>query len=208
MLSWRQTLSVAALLLICGSLRAQTCAAASPLFPNLHVHCLGTPDGVVIGDLNGDGILDAAAIAQKSPMADDDVYIALGTGGGHFAPSVGLGLDAHGLDLELADLDGDGVLDLIVAHSSGDEILVCLGQGDGGFGPAVVTPTTVQPCTALLADLNGDALPDLVVTAFPLSSAGFGFDPGRLEIRLGLGGGQFGPPTLHSIPSGGRGQRW
>ncbi len=67
----------------------------------------------------------------------------------------------------LADLNGDGIPDLIVANSGGNDILVYPGLGDGQFGRALEGPDGIgfpvgtDPVSVTVADLNGR--PDLIV---------------------------------------------
>jgi hypothetical protein len=65
--------------------------------------------------------------------------------------------------VKLADLNGDGIPDLIVANGGGNDILVYPGLADGMFGPARNFFAGTDPVSVTVADLNGDGLPDLVV---------------------------------------------
>ena len=62
----------------------------------------------------------------------------------------------------LADLNGDGIPDLIVANSGANDVVVYLGLAGGGFGPAHTFPVGTDPVSVTVADLTGD-IPDLVV---------------------------------------------
>ena len=58
-----------------------------------------------------------------------------------------------------ADMDGDGDVDLVVAHAGNPlqpKISVLFNQGDGGFGPPVNYLTPGQTMDVALADLDGD----------------------------------------------------
>ena len=67
----------------------------------------------------------------------------------------------------LADLNGDGIPDLIVANSGSNNVLVYPGLGNGQFGPAVNDGhgffTGTDPIGLYVADLTGNGIPDLVV---------------------------------------------
>ncbi len=74
-------------------------------------------------DFNHDGILD---------LVTNDTGIALGQGQGQFGAPVIIG-DSTGA-MSVADLDGDGNLDLV---GLGKVLEVWLGRGDGTFGPVL-----------------------------------------------------------------------
>ena len=65
----------------------------------------------------------------------------------------------------LADLNGDGIPDLVVLNTGGNDLLVYPGLPGGGFGPAlndgIGFPTGTNPVAVIVANLNGR--PDLVV---------------------------------------------
>lgn len=66
----------------------------------------------------------------------------------------------------LADVNGDGRLDLLTCHLLQKFVAVHLGDGTGRFVAAPGSPIAmkIQPGDIKLADLNGDKIPDLVVT--------------------------------------------
>src|SRR5689334_7114216 len=62
-----------------------------------------------------------------------------------------------------ADVDGDGVPDMIVSNTDG--VSVMINNGDGTFQDPVAYPTGGQNAFAVaVADLNADGFADLVVT--------------------------------------------
>lgn len=158
----------------------------------------GLPIQLEAVDLDGDGDLDIVGLSYYI----DKAWVLHNSGDGIFVLGDTMDLQPNVYSLTVSDVDLDGIPDLVVPSTGANVVSVFMGDGDGGFAQPLVTPTTVQPWTALLEDLNEDALPDMVLTSFPSASSGFGLAPGRLEIRLGLGAGLFGPPTLHSIPAG------
>ena len=106
------------------------------------------------------------------------------------------------LSVALADVNGDGKPDLIVANicvSSGScgngTVSVLLGNGDGTFKTAVSYSSGGYYASAVaVADVNGDGIPDLLV-ANQCASTCSGSSPvvGSVGVLLGNGDGTFHP---------------
>ncbi len=130
---------------------------------------------VVVADVNHDGNPDLVVTAWLcygcgGSTQDGMVSVLLGNGDGTFQPAVVYdsgGQYAQGV--AVADVNGDGKLDLIVANAGGESngdgpLAVLLGNGDGTFQPAVTyDPGAYGADSVAVADLNGDGKPDLVV---------------------------------------------
>jgi hypothetical protein len=92
--------------------------------------------------------------------------------------------------LQLADLNNDGRLDVVVTNSLyAYTVDVLLGNGDGTFQPSTsyATSTSELPRESAIADFNGDGIPDLAVG---------GVD---LDLFFGKGDGTFGPATASLV---------
>jgi hypothetical protein len=69
---------------------------------------------LLIGDFNGDHTLDVAGISDYT-----EVEILLGNGAGEFAAYTSFPTPAQSFGLFAADLNGDGLTDLILLTASG-----------------------------------------------------------------------------------------
>jgi hypothetical protein len=119
------------------------------------------PAGVGIGDLNGDGLLDIVLGKGRHGPLFNRVLINNGKGG-FLASNLGSAPDRT-YSAALADLDGDGDLDIVVSNDEPDRKLIYKNDGKGHF---TVSGTFGDPAWSTryvtLADLNGDGRPDIV----------------------------------------------
>jgi len=149
-----------------------------------------TPVALAVGDFNGDGKLDLAAVNGD----DGSVAILLGDGNGNFSLAstpVGPSFPEEGTNglIGVGDFNGDGNLDLAVLDG-GSKVLILLGDGTGNFKLASSPATGSFPSSLVVGDFNADGRLDLAV--------GNGGDR-TVSILLGDGTGNF---TLASTPAG------
>jgi len=85
-----------------------------------------------------------------------------------------------------ADLNGDGILDIVTTNYSENGIRVLLGTGGGAFGASTLFTTGNLPVAAELGDVNGDGKLDIIAANYVSDS---------ITILLGNGNGTFLAPT-------------
>jgi hypothetical protein len=131
-----------------------------------------TPLSIAVADVNGDGKPDLLTANQGSNSAG----VLLGTGTGSFGnvATFSTGPTSTPIGITVADVNGDGKLDLLTANQGSNSAGVLLGNGDGTFGAATTygTGTTSSPRSIAVADVNGDGKPDLLTANQGSSSAG------------------------------------
>ncbi len=124
---------------------------------------------LAVGDLNRDNLADVFA---ASPTADE-VAIFVQTAPRVFAPAefYNAGDVTDGIvDLETADVNRDGRLDVVVVSFSGDHVAVLLGEtpdASSRFTPILIqdSAATQRPTSVSVADLDLDGRPDIAVAS-------------------------------------------
>jgi hypothetical protein len=88
-----------------------------------------------------------------------------------FLPRVPITVGTSPTEDRVADLNGDGKLDIVLENSGSNTISVLIGNGDGTFQPRADYATGTQPWSMDLGDLNGDGKLDVVTCNLAASSA-------------------------------------
>ncbi|HAV33554.1 MAG TPA: hypothetical protein DC058_21485 [Planctomycetaceae bacterium] len=118
----------------------------------------GPPVDLVVSDLDGNGTLD---LATANSTASGAVSILLGSGS-TLNPAAGIDLPSGSSALTVADLNNDGVGDLLVAGMDGN-VRLLRGNGNGSFQPAMTVFQSSLISALHVADISGDGIPDLIV---------------------------------------------
>ncbi len=94
--------------------------------PGVTLETVQLPMSIALADFNGDGTIDAAIGTCAQSGSDAGLLMFAGDGKGNFAAAATTALAFCPFGLSVADINGDGVPDLVTA----------------GPGPAATTPTT------------------------------------------------------------------
>jgi hypothetical protein len=118
------------------------------------------------------------------------------------APSVSLAADAARfrdyqnyivgsvITLTMADVNHDGIPDVVAATGSG--VAVLLGHADGSLTASASLPTGLST-SVVVADFNNDGHPDIALVGSPTGNGNY------IELALGNGDGTFQTPTILPI---------
>jgi len=147
------------------------------------------PVAATVWDFNGDGKDDLAVLNNQ----DSTVTILFGNANGTLTKgnTFAAGTDNFPSGIAVADVNGDGIPDLVTAGFNG--IATLLGNGDGTFRAGPFTTLYTAPSFLATGDFNNDGKQDLAVTD-SLS--------GLMYILLGNGDGTFKPVSQYVIQYG------
>lgn len=117
---------------------------------------------ITAADFNRDGLIDLAVPHRDGGQSR--VYLAGPKGTFDAARTIPFGPPNASIRMsEAADLDGDGILDLVAIDERAGTAIY-FGRRDGTFSPGVaVSDAKVVPYALTVADINRDRKPDIVV---------------------------------------------
>ena len=116
------------------------------------------------GDLDGDGYVDLV-VANNLITGSANVKVLINDGDGTFTSDGDYGNDSYlPQDLNLADIDGDGDLDLVASYDFDDFAGRMLNDGSGVLSTLGIFAAGDQPIDVQVGDIDGDQDMDMVVT--------------------------------------------
>jgi len=153
---------------------------------------VGSIAAFAVADFNNDGKLDVAALVNASGSPELAMFFGKGDGTFTAGPTYSVGLAPTAI--ATGDMNGDGVLDLIVGNSVGfvvdtpipSNVTVLLGNGNGTFQSPIVTTAGNAITSLAIADFNLDGKLDVVT-----GNTGWA----DISLLLGNGDGTLQPPT-------------
>ncbi len=182
-----------------GALTLRRGAGSGFLGQPLFVGAPGGVDALVSGDLSGDGLLDYAALAPASPpVTPRRVYQYTATPDAGYVQSTVLSDAGAATDVALANVNGDGLFDLIVVRAESDpNVTVLRNLGGGDFADDSYESNISAPRDVTAGDLTGDGLPDVAVV---------GGGP-NVSVLVNDGDGTFADGALSATGAAGGAQR-
>lgn len=149
-----------------------------------HVH------GIATGDFNNDGWPDLVT----DSWGNDKVEVLFGdntTSFGNQRKFFKVGNRPY-QRLRSADLNSDGINDIVTTNTEGNNVTVLLADGKGGFNEAAGSPFPCgdNPFGIAIGDVNADGKPDLAIINSP-SSMAEGKGKNGLTVLLNDGTGKY-----------------
>ncbi len=140
--------------------------------------------GLCVLDLDGDGASDLVT-ANRDGRDEGNLSLFLNDGAGDFGAATDMDGGGDGeTSCAAADVDGDGLLDLLVGSLRSNELSVLHGNGAGGLILESTVPAGGGPWMVAAGDVNGDGQVDAVTANFNQNSASVLFGNGAGSFQL------------------------
>jgi hypothetical protein len=159
--------------IVMGAGYALSASAGTPSFAAQQTFSTGSyPYAMATGDLNGDGKPDLVTTSD----GDGTVSVLLNTTPANassptYATQAVFYVGGYPESVKIADVNGDGLPDIITANSGDGTITVLLnttapGATTPSFAAPQVIPVGNDPESVMVLDVNGDGKPDLAVANY------------------------------------------
>ncbi|MCB9706534.1 MAG: VCBS repeat-containing protein [Myxococcales bacterium] len=147
---------------------------------------------VAVGDIDGDGDPDVVGVGvDKMQMMAPTMLLVVTNEDGVLGEPTAVPMSDGASSLALADLSGDGDLDVIAVAEEAGLLALLLGDGGGAFTPSLTLPCGTAPVDLVVTPIDGDAAADVAVANFGASSLGVSLVSGGVpgEVKsFALGG--------------------
>jgi len=126
--------------------------------------------GITVADFDGDGKKDIVTANFFNPSISVLRNISTVAGEINFAPKVDFSVGSSPRSVAVADFDGDGKIDIVVANNGSNNVSVLkntsIGEGVIGFGAAINITVGSQPRSVAVGDFNGDNKTDIATANY------------------------------------------
>ncbi|MBI3820514.1 MAG: VCBS repeat-containing protein [Planctomycetes bacterium] len=173
-------------LLAAAACISMSAAARAQSFFGPTIPVAGNPSTLAFGDINSDGRLDL--VVGESNISPTVMEVLWGGDGGKFsAPDVLLWSLGLVTDIEIRDINNDGLADLIyiIATGGAPGLFVMYGTGSGRFTFNQLMGGPTGGDSLAFGDVNGDGMDDLVTNDFATNSFVV-FERGPHEFLRGI----------------------
>jgi hypothetical protein len=150
-----------------------------------------TPRGLAVADFNQDGKLDVAEMNNGGTTVN--VLLGNGTGGLSNAAGSPITTGTSPWGGAAADVNNDGLVDLIIPNYGSSTVSILLGNGSGGFTAAAAVTVSGSPSYVAAGDFNQDGKLDFAASESVAGAVG---------VFLGNGSGGFSQATGSPIATG------
>ena len=150
------------------------------------------PDGLAVGDLNGDGVVDIVTADAGS----DSMSVLLGNKDGTYQPRKVFKTGQNPSSIALADLDDDGNLDAIITNNDDNTVTIWWGDGKGGFATSTLLSTGSGPHRIATGDIDGDGNLDIAIVNWTGTSATLFFGDGKRHFTSATLGSWGAPDSI------------
>lgn len=160
------------------------------------IDCDKIPGRLRVADFDNDGHPDLVALCREV----DGIRVHFNDGHGKFTGTAHH--DAHSFmstkgfgpwDLWAADINRDGLIDIVVVNTFSSDMVIFYNKGNRKFADPVKLPCGAGPMSVRVADLNGDGFPDIAA-----ATKGF---PAALVFLNDTKGGFLQPISYQVAPS-------
>lgn len=126
-----------------------------------------TPMAMASADFNKDGISDIVVSGKNDLDGSGVMTVLFGKGDGGFKSKIDIPTDKYAAHLVVADMDNDGLPDIVTSNNEAQTMTVFMNQKSGGFKPKDPIKVKGSPGILTVGDFNKDEKLDIAVVVAP-----------------------------------------
>lgn len=122
-----------------------------------------TPFAIHVGDFNRDGFMDVVTSGKNDLDGSGIISVLYGKGDGTFKNKIDLASEKFAVDIQVGDLDNDGMPDIVTANGPAQTVSVFMNQKSGGFKAKDPIKIKGEPSLINLGDYDKDGKIDIAI---------------------------------------------